>query len=118
MPRGRGYSQGRAPRGLRPHLDVVLKSGCRLDRASGRLVSPDGRPVAATESLPRGSELVPVVPHLADLDPAGLSPAERDLARRVKIVLPAGTDPTAVLARVRRWRCVEEVRMPPEISLP
>jgi hypothetical protein len=118
MPRGRGYSQGEAPRGFRPHLDVTLKTGCRLDPASGRLMSAEGRAVAATENLPRGSKVVAVVPQLADVDQARLSPAERDLVRRVKILLPRGADPAAVLARVKRWRCVEHAQVGPEISLP
>jgi hypothetical protein len=116
MPRGRGYSQGEAPPGSRAHLDVTLKTGCRLDR--GRLVSAEGRAVGGAEKLPRGSRIIAVVPRLADVDPARLSPAERDLVRHVKILIPRGADPAAVLARVKRWKCVEHAQVAPEISLP
>jgi hypothetical protein len=77
-----------------------------------------GESLSVASDLPRGGELIPAVPHLQGVDPSGLSAAELDLARRVQVVLPRGADPAAVRARVKQWRCVEKVTLPPEISLP
>lgn len=115
MPRGKGFTHGELPPGARPFLQVKLKRGWRLD--------PDGpcfltaRGVRQTiEGLPPGARVVPQI----ELPPRGarLSAAERELERFVHVLLPRDADPRRVLRRVEKWACVEDVQLPPDVSLP
>ena len=57
-------------------------------------------------------------PHLADADPRALSVDERDLALYVHVLFPKGTDARKYVDVVSAWMCVEDVELPPEVSLP
>ena len=109
---------GKAPKGIRPHLVVKVKPDWQYDDSRGTFVSSSGQAFSAMEKLPRGSTIVHVAPHLAKADPRSLSKDERNLARYVHVILPRKTTPSAYLEVVRSWPCVEEARLPPEISLP
>jgi hypothetical protein len=45
-------------------------------------------------------------------------PPERELARHVQLILPAGADVAKLLVVVKRWPAVEDARLPPQVSLP
>lgn len=108
-----------APKGLRPHLVIRLKPGWRYDSRRRRFVAEKGGEVVPGKDLPRGARVVYQVPELAKAAAAGtLSEDEERLARYLHLLLPTGADPSTFLAAVREWDCVEEVRLPPEISLP
>ena len=102
---------------LRPVVELKLKPGWRYD--AGRRVFAGARgKVCKPRGLPKGSRILPKVPHLAHADAKTLSPSERDLQRRVQLVLPRQGSAAAGLAVAREWPCVEEARLPPQISLP
>jgi hypothetical protein len=61
---------------------------------------------------------VPTVPALASADPKPLSAPERELARHAQLILPMGSDAAKLLPVVRRWAAVEDVQLPPRVSLP
>ena len=109
QPPSPGYSQGEAS--VRPSLSASAPAGVAARRA-GR-VRRRGAPLHVAADLPRGAELVPTVPALAAADPKRLSAPERELARHVQLILPAGADPAKLLPAVKRWASVEDVRLPP-----
>lgn len=110
-----GYSQGEAP--VRPSLAIRLNPGWRLAGAVA-FADASGARLDVAADLPPGAELVPTVPALATADPERLSGPERDLARHVQLILPAGADAGRLLPVVRRWTSVEDARLPPRVSLP
>lgn len=105
---------GREVPGLRPHLVARLRPG--WEHSTGRFVSGEGKEIDPSELLPPGSRVEPMVPEVVEEGPR--SEAEADLARYIHLVLPPGTDPDAWLDDLRAAECFEEVRKPPEISLP
>jgi hypothetical protein len=113
-----GYTHGEAPAELRRALSLKLKPGWRFDPAAGQFVSASGERLSVLDQLPGGSEIVPTAPALAKADPATLSAAERHLARYVQLTLPKGVAAKEKLPIVKRWEAVEDVTLPPEISLP
>jgi hypothetical protein len=115
QPPSPGYSQGKAS--VRPSLSLRLRPGWRL-AGPGEFADASGAPLHVAADLPRGAELVPTVPALAAADPKRLSAPERELARHVQLILPAGADPAKLLPAVKRWASVEDVRLPPDVSLP
>ena len=113
-----GYDQGRQPAGMKPHLVVKLKSGWSYDPKHRRFVEVRGKSLSPGKSLPDGARIVYMVPDLVTRSPESLTKDERDLARYLQILLPEGVDPSHYIDTVRQWECAEEVRLPPEISLP
>jgi len=110
-----GYSQGEA--GVRPSLSLRLRPGWRV-AAPAEFAGAGGARLDVAADLPPGAGLAPTVPALAAADPKRLSAPERELARHVQLVLPAGVDAAKLLPVVKRWACVEEAQLPPQISLP
>jgi hypothetical protein len=110
-----GYSQGEAK--VRPSLSIRLKPGWRI-AGPGEFADAGGARLYVAADLPARAELVPTVPALAAADPKRLSAPERELARHVQLILPAGADAAKLLPVVRRWAAVDDARLPPQVSLP
>jgi hypothetical protein len=115
QPRSPGYSQGEAP--VRPSLSIRLRPGWRL-AGPGEFADTAGARLYVAADLPTGAELVPTVPAAASADPKRLSAPERELARHVQLVLPAGANAAKLLPVVKRWASVEDAQVPPSVSLP
>jgi hypothetical protein len=115
QPPSPGYSQGEAA--VRPSLAIRLRPGWRL-AAPGEFADAAGARLYVAGDLPAGAELVPTVPALAAADPKRLSAPERELARHVQLILPPGADAATLLPAVTRWAAVEDVQLPPRVSLP
>lgn len=101
-------------RGLLPHLVAHLRPGWRFE--AGMFVDDEGERIDPASLLVEGSRVEPMVPELQQRAPKGK--AERNLARYFHIVFPAGTDLNDHLSDLRRLACFDEVRKPPEVSLP
>ena len=114
----RGYTHAEAPAELLRYLSLKLKTGWRFDRSRGQFVSAGGQRLSVRDQLPKGSDIVPTVPALAEADPAKLSDAERDLSRFFQLILPKDATPEHYLRVVKRWDAVEEATLPPQVSLP
>jgi hypothetical protein len=106
------------PLGVSPHLEVRLKPGWRFDRRRRALVSEADQLVRLRSLLPTSTKITPMVPSLADADPASLSEDEQQLARYLQVVLPPGTDPTDLVATLRDLDGLESVSTPPRMGLP
>jgi len=113
-----GYTHAEAPVELLRFLSLKLKTGWRFDPSRKQFVSTGGQRLSILDQLPEGSDIVPSVPALAKADPAKLSDAERDLARYFQLILPKGATPKDNLRVVKRCDAVEEVTLPPKVSLP
>lgn len=113
-----GQEGGSSPKGIPPHLVVKLKPGWRYDESVDVFISPKGRAKSPHADLPRGSRIVYMLPDLARADPVALSIDERQLARYLHVFFPKGTTVSDYLALASSWACVEDVELPPEISLP
>lgn len=111
-------SGGEIPPGFPPHLVVLLKPGWVYHTRKKHFVGADKQTFAPGEDLPAGAKIVYMVPSLAKAKPESLSEDERNQARYLHIILPRGTDPEAYLSVVQGWICVEQVQLPPQISLP
>lgn len=109
---------GRAPKGIRPHLVVKLKRGWRYDSSRRAFVRVSGDGRTSPEGLPRRTRIVHMVPDLARADPSSLSQDQCELAHYVQVIPPKHIDASKYLPVVRRWACVEEAWLSPEISLP
>ena len=118
MPCVMGPQPEMTPQGVRPHLVVKLKPEWRYDTSGGMFVSAGGEGLSPAKDLPARSRIEPMVPQLAEADPAELSEDERNLARYVNVIFPKQIAASDYLATVGQWACVEEVRPSPEISLP
>ena len=110
-----GYSRGEAK--VRPSLSLRLNPGWRIV-GPAELVDAAGTRLLVAADLPAGAELVPTVPALAAADLKRLSAPERELARHVQLILPAGADAARLLPAVRRWAAVEDAQLAPQVSLP
>jgi len=77
-----------------------------------------GEHFAARDALPKGSRILHTAPLLADADPSKLNKAERELARDLQVILPAGEAPKCHVDAIRAWPCVESAQLGPDISLP
>lgn len=109
---------GDGPKGLRPSLDVKLVAEWRYADKRKGFVSVGGASFSPAADLPKGTNIRPMVPHLAKADRATLSADEANLASYVQIVFPKGMSVEPYLAVIRKWPCVEQVQRPPEVSLP
>jgi len=108
----------KAPKGLRPSLDVRLAAAWRYAEAGATFVSSSGAHFSPAADLPKGTRIRYMVPHLAKADRAALSADERNLARHLQVVFPKGTPVESYLAVIEKWPCVDRVERPPEVSLP
>ena len=106
------------PLDLKPHLVVKLKDAWGFDAARCIFLTATGKKFSPREDLPKQSRIVFMTPDLAKRRPETLSKEERNLAQYLQVILPKGTDAAAYIPVVNRWECVEEVKLPPEISLP
>ncbi len=105
-------------KGEKSHLVVKLKAGWSFNPARRLFISKDGRRLSPGRNLPKNSRIVHMTPGLARTPPEALSEDEQILARYLQVILPKGKRPSAHLAAIRKWECVEEVTLPPQISLP
>jgi hypothetical protein len=100
---------------VRTPIDLKLKPGWRFESrrgvfvAASRVFEPD---------LPARSRIVFMVPRLSKAEPATLSKAERDLQRRLQVILPGRKRPEDYVDAVRAWPCVAEAHVAPRVSLP
>lgn len=99
-------------------VHVRLKPGWRCDPRRFAFESAQGERFAARGTLPRGSRVLLTAPQPAGADPAKLHEAERELARDLQVVLPAGAAPQDHLDAIRAWPCVESAQPGPVLSLP
>lgn len=114
-----GLSHGKAPKGLQPHLRVKLKREWRYNPREGAFFDLSGKHKGyVAPRLPAGSQVVPMVPALAEADHRELSKDELNLARFVYILLSKGTKPERMLIEVRSWHFVEFAELPRSVSLP
>jgi hypothetical protein len=113
-----GSGAGATPPTGRGHLEVRLKEGWRVRGRRGRLAAASGEEFDAGDRLPEGTDVVATVPDLARASPESLSEDERLLARCAQVIFPGGIDPMEHLEQIRAWPCVEDVELPPTISLP
>ena len=111
------------PPDLEPVLVVKLEPGWRHDPREGTLRRQEGT-AGATEvfdpapDLPAASRIEAMVPDLARASPESLSEPELELARYLHVFPGRGADLDELLEVIASWSCVEEVRRPPQISLP
>ena len=101
-----------------PYLVITLKDGWLYKPSRRIFVSSYGQKKYVPNELPKGSKIVYVAPALSRAVRESLSKDKRNLAKYLHLILPKGTDPLTYLTIVRTWVCVEEVRLPPDISLP
>lgn len=109
-------SGGKAP--LLPNLVVKLGPDWRYVASKNAFVSSDGEEFQPMQELPHGTRIEHMVPNLVARDEPQLTEDELKLARYIHVVFPAGTAPEEHSATVNDWPCVDEVRLPPDISLP
>ena len=101
------------------HLVIKLARGWRYLPQKKLLEGPEpAHSFRPLELLPKGCRMEPMVPDLAEVDPGKLSSSERNLARYLHLFFPARRKPASYVEQVGEWLAVEEVRAPPEISLP
>ena len=103
---------------LKPHLVVKLKRAWLFDSERRIFLSDTGKKFSPKADLPGRSRIVYMSPELANQSRDKLSKEELNLARYLQIIFPKDTKPTKYLDVIGQWECVEEVRLPPEISLP
>jgi hypothetical protein len=98
-------------------IEFRLRVGWSFDAEAREFVGPKGQRVAA-EGLPRSSKVLFKVPSLQERPVAELSAPEKKLLRSMQAILPAGVEAKDYLEVVQSWAAVEDVSLPPEISLP
>ena len=102
----------------RRFIAVTLKPDWRFDARRRVFTSARGEAFSPLARLPEGSRIAWTVPRLARADVSTLSDEERELRRRMQIVLPDGASPARHVRRVRGWPCVAEAHAGPQVSLP
>lgn len=113
-----GLTHGEAPLPARAHIVVRLAEDWRVDAATHAFRRPGKRASVSLDMLPQGTEVAPLVPELSRSAPKALTVPERDLARTVNVVLPAGEDPVPCLDVLRALECVVSAELAPRPSLP
>ena len=101
-------------RGLRPYLVAHVRNGWRNTAAVFR--SEEGQEIDISDFLPARTRVAAMVPGLLERGPE--NEAEANLARYLHIIFPLDTDPDEFLDVLQELECFDEVRKPPEISLP
>jgi len=102
----------------KPHLIIRINKGWHFDEKTYQFVSDEGQRVDTKADLPAGTELEYRVPELARTSHDLLSKDEMDLLRYFNIMLPPDSNPSEYLETVKKWSCVEDLQLPPEVSLP
>jgi hypothetical protein len=103
---------------VRIPVDLKLKPGWKFDPSHRFFESDSGERFTPRGDLPKKSRIVHKVPSLVRADPSKLSKDERDLQRYLQLILPASESPADYVALVRKWPCVAEAHIAPEMSLP
>ena len=116
--KGRPGSWSASARSTSPSSGGAARPGWQFDEASARFLSGEGEEVFEPNGLPEGSQIVHMVPDLGTALRSQLSDAEAELARFLHILLPPGSQAAKIAPGVGKWPCLEEVRLPPEVSLP
>ena len=102
----------------KPHLIMRVKKGWHFDEETYQFISDQGQCVETKADLPARTRLEYRVPQLVRTGTNLLSKDEADLLRYFNIMLPPGSDPSEYLVIVKKWPCVEDLHLPPEVSLP
>jgi hypothetical protein len=102
---------------VRTAVDISLKDGWSYDEAKRVFRSTSGETFIPRAELPKRARIVYKSPQhaRAQFPP---SEAQRDLARYMQIVLPAGALASDLVAAIRDWPPVADASLPPAISLP
>jgi len=103
---------------VRIPVDLKLQPGWRFNSRRRCFESDSGERFTPHGELPKGSKIVYKVPNLASADTAKLSKAEQDLQRYMQVILPEGESPADYVEAIRKWPCVAEAHVAPEVSLP
>jgi hypothetical protein len=96
----------------------LLKPDWKYDGRKRQFRKEGAEPVLLKQDLPARAKVAYTTPDLARLAVSELTPDERKLARYVNVVLPPGSDTDALLTSVRRWKCVEDAWVGPDVALP
>ena len=102
----------------KPHLIIRIKKGWHFDEETHRFVSDQGQYLETKADLPARTRLEYRVPQLVRTSTNLLSKDEADLLRYINIMLPPGSNPPEYTVIVKKWACVEDLQLPPEVSLP
>jgi hypothetical protein len=102
----------------KPHLIIRVKKGWHFDEETYQFVSEQGQRVETKADLPTGTQFKYRVPGLVRKSRDLLSNDEADLLRYFDIMLPPGSTPSDWLVIVKKWTCVEDLQVPPEVGLP
>ncbi len=102
----------------RPHLVVRIRNGWRFDEKKSQFVSKQEQRVETKADLPPRSCVEYRIPQLAKAARESLTKDETNLLRYFNVILPSGSDPLEYLKIIKEWPCIEDVQLPPEISLP
>ena len=109
---------GKGPKTVRRHLVVTLRAGWTFESARRVFRSAEGQTFDPKPALPARTRIEYRTPTLADRPQAELSPAERDLARYLQLILPTKVEAEAYLDNVREWPAVARAELSPVINLP
>jgi len=101
-----------------PYVTIKVKPGWHYAPSRNAFVSVDSRAVCPSRGPLPWTKVEPTAASLASLAEETLSEAERELARYYVVVVPREVDLKRLLARVRKWPCVETAELPPGIGLP
>jgi len=106
---------------IRTPVEIKLKPDWNFDATRRVFVSDRGDRFLPQSELPKKSEIVHKTPSLARVARkagAKLSSDQKNLLRHLQVILPADQAAPKYLEKIRRWPCVAQVSLPPEISLP
>ncbi len=110
--------ESRKPVKTKPHLVIRIKEGWRFDQKTNQFVSEEGQRLFVKTDLPSRSHVQYRIPQLAKASEDSLTKNEANLRRYFNVILPGSTDPSDYIEVVKNWPCVEDVQLPPEVSLP
>lgn len=113
-----GYNLGQRPANMRPYLVIKLKQRWTYDLQRRMFVETSGKKFSPKEYLPKYTRIIYMAQDLAEKPMNSLLKEDRNLARYLQVILPKGTNPKKYLTILKRWDCAEDVKFPPEISLP
>jgi hypothetical protein len=100
------------------HLVVKIKPGWHFSEDQNAFVSPDEQASFRLQELPSGARVVYVAPQLARGNPRNLSADERNLALYLQVIFEQEVDLEHYLDTIRKWPCIDQVRLPADVSLP
>ena len=102
----------------RPHLTIEIKDGWHFDEIKKQFVSNKQQRIEFKLNLPPKSKIEFKIPQLAKKRKRSLTEHEIDLLKHFILILPTGTNPSDYQKIVKKWSCVKEVQLPPEVGLP